>query len=139
MVRLFLELDWIAIAIGTIVYSLISGMWHRPFAFGKIWERAMGFVRPIGWIESNMYYVVPLISCFVSTSVLALMQLALDIKSIGDAAILGLILGFGLATTTTFTNAVIPIMKSPLKFASITGSAHFVAITIVSIVLFLIS
>ncbi|MBK8788123.1 MAG: hypothetical protein IPN43_16920 [Chitinophagaceae bacterium] len=65
------EIDWLGVSVGTIAYSAFCGIWHRQFAFGKKWEKAMGFNRPKNWKETNIYYVVPLISCFVTLATLA--------------------------------------------------------------------
>jgi hypothetical protein len=37
------DLNWFAVAAGTIAYCAFCGIWHRQFAFGRKWERAMGF------------------------------------------------------------------------------------------------
>ncbi len=66
------DINWLAVAVGTIVYCAFCGIWHRQFAFGKKWEQAMGFDRPANWKETNIYYVVPLISCFVTTVVISI-------------------------------------------------------------------
>ena len=70
------ELNWLAIAVGTIFYCAFCGIWHRQFAFGKKWEEAMGFERSENWKETNIYYVVPLISCFVTTVVICACTIA---------------------------------------------------------------
>jgi len=65
------DINWLAITVGTIAYSAFCGLWHRQFAFGKKWEQAMGFDRPSSWKETNIYYITPLISCFVTPATLA--------------------------------------------------------------------
>ena len=124
--------------LATVIYSAFSGIWHRQFAFGKKWEAAMGFERPDGWKETNIYYVVPLIGCFLASLTIAMLHRWIGISDLSSAILLGLIVGLGIGTAITFTNAVIPIMKKPAIFGLITGTAHAISLTLVSITIYLI-
>jgi hypothetical protein len=135
----FLEINWLSVIIATLVYSAFSGNWHKPFAFGKPWEKAMGFQRPDNWKESAIYFVVPSISCFCTCLTLALLMQNIKISSFVSSVTLGLITGIGIASSVTFTNAVIPTMKKPLLFGLITGSAHVFGITLASITLYFLN
>jgi len=133
------EINWLAVIIATIIYSAFSGIWHKQFAFGKKWEEAMGFQRPKDWKETTIYYVVPSISCLITSSSIAILLKLLKVATYSDALILGLLTGIGFATAVTFTNAVIPTMKKPLIFGAITGTAHAISITLVAIIIYTIS
>ena len=133
------ELNWVAIVVGTIFYCAFCGIWHRQFAFGKKWEEAMGFQRPDNWKETNIYYIVPLIACFVTTVVIAILLKLTNTNSYNDAIQLGLLIGFGIAMAIVFTTSVIPTMKKPLTFGAITGTAQALGITIVTLIIFAIT
>ncbi len=133
------DINWLAVIVATIAYSAFSGIWHRQFAFGKKWENAMGFNRPENWKETTIYFIVPSISCFTTSIVIAVLINLLNVSSFKDALILGLLTGIGFATAVTFTNAVIPTMKKPLVFGAITGTAHALGITLVSLIIYAIS
>lgn len=133
------EINWLAIAIGTIAYCAFCGIWHKQFAFGKKWEDAMGFRRPENWKESNIYYVVPFISCFVTTIAVSILLHLTNAKSFTDALTIGLLMGVGFAMAIVFTTAVIPIMKKPLVFGTITGTAQALGITLVTLIVYAIS
>lgn len=133
------DINWIAVTIGTFVYSAFSGIWHRQFAFGKKWEQAMGFDRPDNWKETNIYYIIPLISCFVTTVVIAILLKLTNTNSFAEALSLGLLTGIGFATAIVFTTATIPTMKKPLVFGAITGTAQALGITIVTLIIYAIS
>lgn len=130
------DINWLAVAVGTIAYCAFCGIWHRQFAFGKKWEQAMGFDRPANWKETNIYYVVPLISCFISTIVISILLRQTNVNSFEDALTLGLLTGGGFATAIVFTTAVIPTMKKPLVFGAITGTAQALGITLVTIIIY---
>lgn len=133
------ELNWLAITIGTIFYCAFCGIWHRQFAFGKKWEYAMGFERPENWKETNIYYLVPLISCFVTTVVIAILLNLTKISSYNNALTLGLLVGFGVAMAVVFTTSIIPTMKKPLTFGAITGTAQALGITLVTLIIYAIT
>ena len=134
-----IDINWLAVIVATIAYSAFSGIWHRQFAFGKKWENAMGFKRPDNWKETTIYFVVPSISCLTTSIVIASLINLLNVNSFMDALTLGLLTGIGFATSVTFTNAVIPTMKKPLVFGVITGTAHALGITLVTLIIFAIS
>ncbi len=139
MINIFTELSWLAIIVGTIAYCAFCGIWHRQFVFGKTWEKAMGFDRPENWKETNIYYVVPLIACFITTIAIATILKLTNATSILDAVKVGSILGVGFGMAIVFTTAVIPTMKNPLKFGAITGTAQALGILLVTIIIHLIS
>jgi len=133
------ELNWLAIVVGTIFYCAFGGIWHRQFAFGKKWEEAMGFERPKDWKETNIYYVVPLIACLITTVVIAILLNLTNTSSYNDALKLGLLIGFGIAMAVVFTASVIPIMKKPLAFGAITGTAQALGITLTTMIIYAIT
>lgn len=107
-----------------------------------IWEKvgtSNGFDRPENWKETNIYYVVPLIACFITTIVISILLKLTNVNSYTDALTLGLLTGVGFATAIVFTTAVIPIMKKPIVFGAITGTAQALGITIVTIIIYAIS
>ncbi|NOU20020.1 MAG: DUF1761 domain-containing protein [Bacteroidales bacterium] len=133
------DINWLAVLVATIAYSAFSGIWHKQFAFGKKWENAMGFNRPENWKETAIYFVVPSISCLTTSSVIAILLNLINVTTFKGALTLGLLSGIGFATAVTFTNAVIPTMKKPLVFGAITGTAHAIGITLVTIIIYAIS
>ncbi len=62
----------------------------------------------------------------------------LGISNLKSAVLLGVTVGLGIGTTVTFTNAVIPTMNKPTTFGLITGTAHAISLTLVSILIHLI-
>jgi hypothetical protein len=134
-----IDIDWLAVILATIIYSAFCGIWHKQFAFGKKWEQAMGFVRPENWKESSIYYVVPLLACFVTTVAIAILLNLFSIYTLLDALFLGLFLGLGFASPIVFTVGTIPTMKKPLVFGAITGLAQAFGITLVTAILFILT
>lgn len=99
----------------------------------------MGFKRPENWKETNIYYIVPLISCFITTLAISVLLKLTNANSYTGALTVGLIAGIGFAMAIVFTTAVIPTMKKPLTFGAITGTAQALGITLVTIIIYAIS
>ncbi len=91
-----------------------------------------------GWKEINIYYIVPLIGCFLASIAIALLHNWIGISNLKSAVLLCVTVGLGIVTTVTFTNAVIPIMNKPTTFGLIIGTAHATSLTLVSILIHLI-
>lgn len=138
MMITFSELNLPAIGAAALAYSAFCGVWHRQFAFGKKWENAMGFSRPVHWKETAIYYVVPSLSCWITSFALFMLFDLVKVTTLSQAFYLGLLAGIGFGSAVTFTNAVIPTMKRPLVFGSITGSGHAIGIVIAALLIFLI-
>ena len=132
-------INWLAVVVGTIAYWIFCGIWHRPFAFGKKWEQAMGFNRPENWKESNINFIVPLISCFVTSVAIAVLLKLIGVNSITNALTVGLLTGIGFAMAIVFTTSLIPTMKKPLVFGLITGTAQALGIIIATLIIFFMS
>ncbi|EMY60147.1 DUF1761 domain-containing protein [Leptospira terpstrae] len=94
MIIPFTELDWMSILGATIAYSAFSGIWHRQFAFGKKWEEAMGFKRPENWKETAIYYIVPSISCLITTIATASLIKIVSLSTLIDAFSFGINLAY---------------------------------------------
>lgn len=133
------QINWVAVFIATIIYSAFSGIWHRQFAFGKIWERAMGFDRPDGWKETSLYFVIPFFCCLITSTAIAILLSLVKAATYVDAFYLGIVVGVGIATAVTLTNSVIPTMKRPMVFGAITGTAHAISIVMATIVIYAMS
>lgn len=134
-----METNWLAVTIGTLVYAAFCGMWHRQFAFGKKWEEAIGFQRPQKWKEPYMYYVIPLLSCFITTIAISVLLNCTNTTSGTEALVLGFLTGVGFAMAIVFTAAQIPVIKKPLMFGLITGTAQALGILIDTILVYYIS
>jgi hypothetical protein len=126
--------NWVAILAGTVVYCAFSGMWHRSLLFGKQWERSIGFERRSNWTESSLVYIVPTIACFIASIATQGLIAVVDPHSVAAAFELGTIVGIGIGFTVTFTNAVNPIMPDAILYGTITGSAHVIGITLMTLV-----
>lgn len=124
-------INWLAVVAGTLSYYLLGAIWFSPL-FGRAWDTSIGFQRPKGYRFPPIYYVAPLISCFVATNATAVLVYALDIEQLSDAMLLAVIVGIGYAASISFNNAVTPNTPRPLMLGAVTGTYHLLGIMIVT-------
>ena len=132
------EVNWFAFLIGTIVYFVLGALWFTPL-FGKQYDKATGVDRSKNQKWPMMYYVGPFVGALLSSGATALLVAALGVANVGDAVILGLIVGIGYSGAVSLTNAIAPNMPKPLLFAAITGSYHLVGVTLVAVICILMA
>lgn len=126
---------FVAILAGGFAYFMLGALWFTPL-FGKQWDSAVGFIRPIGWTPSAVYYVGPLAGCLIATSAIAVLQRTIQPISLLDALLLGLIVGLGFGVTITAVNAIAPNMPRPGLYAAVTGSYHLTGLMLTSAILY---
>lgn len=129
------ELNWLAVIVATIVYFALGALWYSPVAFGKPWQRA------IGWDETNqqgaspIIYAGPALFALVSTIATAMLANATGSTDMGTGVVLGLVVGIGYGLALTAYEAVFaPNRPSPWVWFAITGSYHLVGLLIVAVV-----
>ncbi|MBL7834064.1 MAG: DUF1761 domain-containing protein [Cyclobacteriaceae bacterium] len=139
MTKLLSEIHWGAVLPCALVYGIFCGVWHRPFLFGKKWEKAMGFKRMIGWTDPPIQFVVPMLASLVTTIAVAMLLQLLALNTFAEVLTVALILGIGFGAPIVYTVGTIPIMHKPLTFGSITGSAQALGITVMTVVMHYLS
>ena len=86
-------INWLAVAIGTVVYFLLGAVWFAPVTpIGKAWVKAADYESPTGGaMSSNAFYVIPLVTCLVMVIALALLAEAIGVDTLGEGIALGLV------------------------------------------------
>lgn len=129
------ELNWLAVIVAAIVYFALGALWYSPVAFGRPWQRA------IGWDESQqsggsaMVYAAPALFALVSSIATALLANATGTTDVPGGVSLGLVIGIGYGLALTTYEAVFaPNRPSPWVWFAITGAYHLVGLLIVAII-----
>jgi len=135
MLNAITELNWLAIILATSAYFILGGLWFAPFAFRKLWDRAIGFSRPEEWKPSAKFFAGPLIGCFTASIATSMLISALNIDSYIEAVILGLIVGIGYAGSVSFVNAITPTNPHPFLLGAVTGIYHLLGVILVAIII----
>lgn len=129
------ELNWLAVIVATIVYFALGALWYSPVAFGKPWQRA------IGWDETNqrgaspIIYAGPALFALVSAIATAMLANATGSTDIGNGVVLGLVVGIGYGLALTAYEAVFaPNRPRPWVWFAITGAYHLVGLFVVAVI-----
>ena len=129
-------INWLAVIVATIVYFALGALWYSPVAFGKQWQRA------IGWDEaqqqggtSPMVYAGPALFALVSTIATAMLANATGSTDVGGGVVLGLVVGIGYGLALTAYEALFaPNRPAPWVWFVITGSYHLIGLLIAAVI-----
>src|SRR5688572_14861979 len=96
------DLNWLAVVVATIAYFALGALWYAEFAFGKAWQRSVGWDFNPPENAGAGIYVAPLATCFVATLATAMVGAASNTDNIMEGILLGLIVGLGVALPLLF-------------------------------------
>ena len=125
--------NWLAVVIGTVVYFALGALWFAPATpLGRAWMKAAAYESPTsGTMSTNVFYVIPLVTCLVMVTALALLAKAVGVSDIGGGIVLGLLVGIGLELPLLITTAAFEFKKpQPFTWGLIDASYHVVGLTI---------
>jgi len=127
------SVNWLAVAIGTLVYFLLGAAWFAPATpIGRAWMKASAYEPPSsGTLSTNAFYAIPLVTCLVMVTALALLAAALGVEGLGEGIMLGLVVAIGFAVPLLLTTAAFEFQKpQPFTWGVIDASYHAVGLTI---------
>ena len=89
--------QWIGIAIGAVLYMVLSFIWYMPRVFGNAWMEAEGLTEDdLQGAGTPVIYVITLVMAVVSNIVIALVLSNVG-GGFGNGLAVGLMLGLGIA------------------------------------------
>jgi hypothetical protein len=127
------SVNWLAVVIGTGVYFALGALWFAPVTpIGRAWMKAAAYESPSsGTSSTNLFYIIPLVTCLVMVTALALLAAAIGVEGIGEGITLGLVAGIGLAVPLLLTTAAFEFQKpQPFTWGLIDASYHAIGLTI---------
>jgi hypothetical protein len=81
-------------------------------------------------------YVIPAVTCLVSTVALAMLSAATGTDTFGEGVVLGLVAGIGLVASALFvTGFVDPRKPKPQTWIAITAGYHLVGLLVAAVIL----
>lgn len=131
-------MNLISVLVAGVAYFALGGLWFTPL-FGKYWDKAVGFERPLKWRPPAIYYIGPLIGCLAAAFATGQLIQLTQAESFTEYLQVGCVVGLGYGATITAVNAISPNMRNPALYALVTGSYHFVGLLLCSAVLYWLS
>lgn len=124
----FGQLNWLAVIVAALVYFAIGAIWYIPQTpMGKMWATAMGFVSHPG--EGNQpnptIYALPLLGHVVTAAVTAALARALQVQTVGDGVMLGLLVWLGYHVPNWILASIFnPHAKKPMTLIVLYNAHH---------------
>jgi hypothetical protein len=130
-------LNWLAVIVSAVVYFVIGAAWFAPAVFGRPWMAAIGFDESRPRPELNpMSYAGPALFYLIASIATGLLATATGTDTLGEGAILGLVVGVGYALVVTATDAVFdPNKPKPWTWFAISGAYHVVSLVLVGMII----
>lgn len=128
------NVNWLSVLVAAAAYFVLGAVWFTPL-LGRVWDVATGHARAKGEPFTPIYYVAPLVTAVCVAVATAVVRAAVGVASVGDAVVLGLVVGVGYSAAVSLTNAVTPGIPRPLLFAAVTGGYHVVGAVTVAVIL----
>jgi hypothetical protein len=130
----FGDLNWLAVIVATLAFFALGAVWYAPKVFGDLWMRSGGIQAPEQ--PQAAFYVVPLITCFVSTLAVAMLAAATGTDTVGEGIVLGLVTGVGIAFMALFVTGFFdPQKPQATVWVAVVGGYHVVGLLIAAIIL----
>jgi hypothetical protein len=134
MFNVLSELNWLAIAAGTVALAILGVLWFVVF-FPKVYAVALGKQDAPPTPPTPLFIAGPFVCGLVTTIATAILIRALKIESIADGLTFGMIVGIGYLASTTVNTGINPNIPRPLVYGLVSGSYFFLAGLIVSVIL----
>lgn len=134
MLAAFAQLNWLAIILATLAYYALGAAWFTPL-FGRTWDRAIGYRRAEGSRFGLDYYLVPLATSALVSLALAVVLASISPSGIGEALLVGTVIGVGIAAAISINNALTPHTPHPYLHGAVTGGYHLTGILAASAII----
>ncbi|MDQ3576504.1 MAG: DUF1761 domain-containing protein [Actinomycetota bacterium] len=129
------DLNWLAVIVATIAFFALGGLWYSNLLFGKQWSAAVGWEATEGDKPPITLYLMPLLTCFISSVAVAILAAATDTDTVGEGLVLGLVTGLGLAAMALLVTGFFdPKKPQPMVWVAITSAYHIVGLVIVAVI-----
>ena len=134
-------LNWVAVIVATVVYFSLGAVMFGPFnPIGRAWVAASGYESPTSGMSSgNAFYIVPLLTAFVSVVATALLARATGTDTLSEGIVLGLVVGIGYAVMILLNTAAFEFAKPNRSlWGAIDATYHAVGLLIAAVILVLL-
>ncbi len=130
------DLNWLAVLVATIAYFALGALWYAEFAFGKAWQRAVGWDLTPPENAGVGLYAVPFVTCFLATLATAMIGAASGTDNIMEGVLLGFVVGVGVALPVMLVTGMYDTTKpAPMTYVSIGTGYHIVGLVLAGAIL----
>jgi hypothetical protein len=133
MFTVLTEINWLAVLASTVVFAVLGGVYFSV-VIPKPYAVALGNVGKDLPKPGALTYVGPMIASLAVVITSAILLRALEVTSLGDGIVFGLLVGIGYLVAQTVTIAINPNFPRPLLYALI-NAPYFIVCTLAASVI----
>jgi hypothetical protein len=134
MFNVLTEINWLAVIASVVVFAVLGGLYFSVIV-AKPYAVALGNQGKEMPKPGPLFIAGPLVASLAVVITSAVLLRALDVQSLGDGILFGLLVGIGYLVAQTFTIAINPNFPRPLLYAIINAPYFVVCTVVASIVL----
>lgn len=128
------EMNWLGVLVATIVLFILGGVWFT-ILFGKAYFASLGREFDPKSKPQLLFIVGPLVCSLITIITSAILINALNIVTMENAFIFGLVVGFGYLVSTMTNIAINPNMPYPMKYALVNAPYFLLSSVIGSLII----
>jgi len=128
------DLNWLAVIAATIVFAVLGGVYFTAVV-GKAYKVALGNENRELPKPGTIFIVGPLIASVLVVITTAILLRALEINTVGEGIVFGLVVSIGYLVAQTLNIAINPNFPRPLLYTLINAPYFVVCTVLASIIL----
>ena len=134
MLTVLSDINWLAVIAATVVFAVLGGVYFTAIV-GTAYRVALGNEGRELPKPGPIFIVGPLISSLFVVITSAILLRSLDIDTLGNAIIFGLVISIGYLVAQTLNIAINPNFPRPLLYTLINAPYFIVCTVVASIIL----
>jgi hypothetical protein len=133
MFNVLAEINWFAVIVSTVVFAVLGGLYFSVIV-GKPYKVALGNQNRELPKPGILFIAGPLVASLLVVITTAILLRALEVASIGDGIVFGLIVSIGYLVAQTLNIAINPNFPRPLLYTLI-NAPYFIVCTVVAAII----
>jgi hypothetical protein len=134
MLTVLSDINWLAVIAVTIVFAVLGGLYFTAVV-ATPYKVALGNENRELPKPGTLFIVGPLIASLLVVVTSAILLRALEIDTLGDGIVFGLVISIGYLVAQTLTIAINPNLPRPLLYTLINAPYFIVCTVVASIIL----
>lgn len=136
MFAAFADIHWIAVIAGTLVFTVLGGLYFMvlvPKQYLYVTGRE-NLPKEKQAVSGSIFIVGPMLCSLVVVIADAYLIAVVGIVSVADATLLGLIVGLGFLVPMTFNIAINPLFPRPIQYGLL-NAPYFLSANLIACIL----
>jgi hypothetical protein len=132
------EISWLGAALGALAWFVLGAAWYSPPPMAKVWMSVAGVKPPEDAKPNPAVFLITLLAYFLASIVIAALEVATGTDSIGEAIVLGVMLGIGFAVSAAIVTATYEMKPKPLGYVAFNGLYNVLGMSLSAVIITLL-